>query len=421
MKDRAGFFAGCADVLTEMCAYYVVAGIAIMAKRGWGVHLFWLLLCAAACMWVFAALLKKPRSVPFLALVTGGLFLACMAVFLLASSTPPRFGYVFVLAVGGGMAVGLPLHYSLNRPTIQKHLTRLDILLIALVGLLLCRKALGIDAGTVALMTAVLFMDAASAVGLRMSDAAGDSGDAFKAVMIALGGAAALALVIGLFTAVFSRSAGAVGGILHGIGSVFAAIGGQIERFFRWIASLVGREDSFEAIPLEGEIPSVTALEQDMGGEISVDASGIGVAAAVLILAAISVAVILLRKKTLSRKSAVSAAVSDMTVRRTGGSFAELWQAVLAKLRFLWMAFVLRDTPAGLMVRLEWQGKRIRRPRRSGETMAHYIRRMDAPGALGELADALDRQYYAGEKGKILSARKCRDMRRYIARLRANE
>ena len=420
MKDRAGFFAGCADVLTEMCAYYVVAGIAIMSKRGWGVHLFWLLLCAAACMWVFGALLKKPRSVPFLALVTGGLFLACMAVFLLASSTPPHFGYVFVLAVGGGMAVGLPLHYSLSRPTIQKHLTRLDILLIALVGLLLCRKALGIDSGTVALMTAVLFMDAASAVGLRMSDAAGESGDALKAVMIALGGAAALALVIGLFTAVFSRSAGAVGGILHGIGSVFAAIGGSLERFFRWIASLVGREDSFEAIPLEGEIPSVAALEQDMGGEISVNASGIGIAAVAVAVAATAVAVFLLRKKTLSRKSAVSAASSDMNVRRTGGTFAELWQAILEKLRFLYAAFMLRDTPAGLMVRLERQGKRIRCPRKSGETMAHYIRRMDAPGALGELADALDRQYYAGEKGKILSARKCRDMRRYIARMRAD-
>lgn len=419
MKDRAGFFAGCADVLTEMCAYYVVAGILIMSGRGWGLHLFWLLLCAAGCMWVFAALLKTPRTVPFLAAAAGGLFLASMAVFLLASQTPATFGYVFVLAIGGGMAVGLPLNYSLNRPTIQKHLTRLDMLVIALVGLLLCRKALGIDGGTVALMTAVLLMDAAGAVGLRMSDADGDSGDAFKAVMIALAGAVGLALVIGLCTAIFSRSAGAVGGILHGVGGVSSAIGRQIERFFRWLSGLVGHEDSFEAIPLEGEIPSVAALEQDMGGELSVDTTGIGIAAAVLALVIIAVIVILLRKQKFSRKTEGVVSPSGAVVRRTGGTFEELWKVILAKLRFCWTAFVLRDTPAGLMVQLERQGKRIHRPRQTGETMGHYIRRMDEGGALSELADALDRQYYAGEKGKPLSFRKCRGMRRHIARLKA--
>ena len=101
MRDRAGFFAGLSDVLTQMCAYYVVAGILIMSKRGWGLHLFWLLLCAAACAFVFAYVLKKPRGVPFLTGLTGGLILAVMGVFRLASSTPMRFGYGFVLCFLG--------------------------------------------------------------------------------------------------------------------------------------------------------------------------------------------------------------------------------------------------------------------------------------------------------------------------------
>lgn len=418
MKDRAGLFAGCADALTEMCAYYVVAGILIMSGRGWGLHLFWLLLCTGASTWVFAALLQKPRGVPLLAAVTAGLFAASMAVFLLASKTPVTFGYVFTLAIGGGMAAGLPLNYVLRRPTIQKHLTRLDMLVIALAGLLLCREALGIDRGTVVLMTAVLLMDAAGAVGLRMSDAGGESADAFKAVMIALGGAVGLALVIGICTAIFSHSAGAVGGILHGIGSIFSAVGRQIERFFRWLSSLVWHEDSFEAIPLEGEISSVAALEQDMSGELSLDPTGIGIAAAILVLAAIVVVVILLWKQKLLRGTAGVVSASNTVVRRTGGTFEALWQAILAKLRFCWTAFVLKNTPAGLMVQLERKGKRMNRPRQTGETMGHYIRRMDEDGALGELAEALNRQYYAGEKGKTLSGKKCREIGKYIKLLK---
>ena len=207
MTDRAGFFAGCADFLTEMCVYYAAAGILVMSGRGWGLHLFWLLLCAAAAAGVFALILRRPRSVPFLTAVTTGMFLASMGVFWLASATPMTFGYGFVLAIGAGMAAGLPLYYALHRPLIHKHLARLDVLIIVLAALMLVRQALGIDAGTVALMVLVLLMDAAAAVGLRMSDGAlEDGGTAFKASMAALASAAILALLIGLLAAVFSRA-----------------------------------------------------------------------------------------------------------------------------------------------------------------------------------------------------------------------
>ncbi len=415
MKDRAGLFAGCADTLTAMCVYYVVAGILIMSGRGWGLHLFWLLLCAAGCTWIFAALLKKPRATPFLTAVTGGLFLGCMAVFLLGSKTPPKFGYVFVLAVGGGMAVGLPLYYGLNRPTVQKHLTHLDVLIMALLGLLLCRQALGIDSGTVALMVVVLFMDAAAAVGLRMSDSgSGESADAFRATMIALAAAVAVALAIGLFTLIFSRSGAVTDTVLHGIGSFFAVVGGGIEKFFLRLATLVAHEDSFEAIPLEGEIPSVAGLEGAVSGsEHSGNATAVGAVIVALVLAAAVAVAVVLRKKRFSREADAASPPSVSVVRRSGGTMKTLWEMLLKKLRFRWRAFVLRDTPAGLMIYLERQGKRRHTPRQTGETMSRYIRRMDRSGGLDELAAALDREYYSGREA-ALPAGKCRELRRYI-------
>mgnify|MGYP007070145585 CR=1 FL=1 len=65
-----------------------------------------------------------------------------MLAFILASATPMRFGYILVLAVGGGMTVGLPLYRALHRPLIHTHLTHLDLLLIVMAILLLLREAL---------------------------------------------------------------------------------------------------------------------------------------------------------------------------------------------------------------------------------------------------------------------------------------
>lgn len=413
MTDRVGFFTGCADVLTEMCVYYVVAGVFIMSNRGWGLHLVWLLLCALACALIFAALLKKPRSTPFLTVITGVLFLAVMAVFLLASETPARFGYVFVLAVGGGMAVGLPLYYGLNRPIIRNHLTHLDVLIMAMLVIMLCRQALDIDGGTVALMAAVLFMDAAGAVGLRMSDG-GEGSGAFRATMIALCAAVAVALVIGLLTLLFSRSGAVTDSVLHGVGGFFAAVGGQIERFFRWLSGRMAVDESFEAVPVGDDIPSVAASEGQAGAaELSVNTTAVGVVVSVLVAAAAVFVAVILRKKRFSREMSRDASASGVAVSRSGGTLAALWQAILARLRFRWTAFVLRDTPAGLLVLLERLGKRAHTPRQTGESMRHYIRRMDESGGLDELSDALDREYYGGMR-EVLPAKRCRELRKYM-------
>lgn len=417
MRDRAGFFAGCADALTEMCAYYVVAGILIMSRRGWGLHLFWILLCTAVCSVIFTLVLRKPRGVPLLTVVTGILFAAVLAVFILASKTPMKFGYVFVLAVGAGMAVGIPLNYAINRPLMHKHLMRLDVLILALTGLMLCWKALGIDISTVALMVVVLFMDAAAAVGLRMTEGGtGDSENAFKATLVALGGAVGLAAVIGGLVAVFSRSGEVTGVVLRGIGAFFRMIGKAFERFFAWLASLVRVKKDYGELPLEemGSMPEIemTATQS----ELSFDPAVLGILLCVLVLAAVVFLLVYLRKKTVVRGTKSVSASSNVVVRRKSGTPNTWWKRLKAALRFRWIAFVHRNTPGGVLIYAEQRAKKHRVPRQTGESMRQFLRRMDAVGGLDSLADALEQEYYGGLV-RTMSARSCREMRTYIRKV----
>lgn len=417
MRDRAGFFAGCADALTEMCAYYVVAGILIMSRRGWGLHLFWILLCTAVCGVIFSLVLRRPRSVPVLTVLTGVLFAAVLTVFVLLSKTPMKFGYVFVLAVGAGMAAGIPLNYAINRPLMHKHLMRLDVLVLVLAGLMLCWEALGLDKGTVALMVVVLFMDAAAAVGLRMTEGgAGDSENAFKATLVALAGAAGLAAVIGGLVAVFSRSGEVTGAVLRGIGSFFRMIGKGIEKVVFWFASMIKVKDDYGELPLEepGSMPEIemTAVQS----ELNFDPTVLGVLLCVLAVAAVVFLLVYFRKKTVMRGTKSVAVSSNTVVRRKNGAFGIWWTRVKAEIRFRWTAFVHRNTPGGVLICAERRAKHFRMPREDGESMRRFLRRIDASGGLDPLAEALEKEYYGGLE-RTMSARTCRETRKYIRKV----
>lgn len=417
MRDRAGFFAGCADALTEMCAYYVVAGILIMSRRGWGLHLFWILLCTAACSVIFTLILRKPRSVPVLTVVTGILFAAVLAVFILASKTPMKFGYVFVLAVGAGMAAGIPLNYAINRPLMHKHLMRLDVLILALAGLMLCREALGIDVGTVALVVAVLFMDAAAAVGLRMTEGGtGDTRNAFKAVLVALGGAVGLAALIGALAALFSRSGTVTATVFRSIGAFFRSIGKGIEAVFRWLSGLISVRRDYGQLTLE-EVGTIPAVEQmEARPELNFDPTVLGILLCVLLAAAVVFLLIYLRKKTVVRGTKSVAAPSNTVTRRKGGAFETWWERLKAAIRFRWTAFVHRNTPGGVLVYAERRARKRRVPRQKGESMRQFLQRVDKSGGLEPLANALEQEYYGG-LGRTMSARTCREMRSHIRKV----
>ena len=415
MSDRAGFFAVCADCLTEMCLYYEAARILLIGS-GWGVHLGWLLLWTVLSCAVFALTLRKPRTVPALTALTCALILAGGALFVLVSVTPLRFGYCLVLAVGAGMAVGVPLRYTLHRPKILSHLTELDLLIGGLFVLLLTKDALGIDGWTVALTTAVVFMDAAAAVGLRMAEGGGaESGSTLKASMVALVSALLLALLVALASLLFSRSGAVTGGLLHGLGAFFAAVGRGIERIIAWLAGRFTRQDEFEAPEPEGYLPSLAESEfAESGVQLSVDTTALGIVLCVLAAAAAVTIAVLLRRSRAARAVHTAAGGAEATVRRTGGTASVLWQKLRQALAFRWAAFLHRDTPAGLLVLLERMGKRAKAPRRTGETMRAFLMRMDPAGGLSELADALDRQFYGG--GGQMTPRRCRETRRYIRR-----
>ncbi|MCD8321292.1 MAG: hypothetical protein LUC89_00210 [Oscillospiraceae bacterium] len=416
MRDTAGFLAACADVLTEMCIFYLVAAI-FLCPSTWGVALGWLLLCALICAGVFAAVLKRPRSTPVLTAMTLILGFASFGVFLLASATPLTFGYGFVMAVGAGMAVGMPLYYTMHRPKIHIHLSHLDVLVMALLVLLLCREALDISPAAIAFTVAVLFLDAATAVGLRMTGEDGSGGEyAGRAFLVALGAAVGVFLVAGLFTLLFSRSAGLTGSVLAGIGAFFAAIGGGVERFFQWLARLFQREQTYEAIEIENEIPSVTQIEQSTEAmQLSVNTTVVGIVLVIVLLAVAVAVAFILRNRKFSLGTKTAAVTSHTVVRRGGSPIKKLWQNLTEALRFRWTAWRQRNTPGGLLIRLERLGKRKHRPRQEGETMRHFIQRMDPSGGLDSLADALDQEFYGGQ-GRTMTSRRCRELGRYMTK-----
>ena len=315
------------------------------------------------------------------------------------------------------MAAGIPLNYAINRPLMHKHLMRLDGLILALTGLLLCREVLDIDVGTVALVVAVLFMDAAAAVGLRMTEGGtGDTQNAFKAVLVALGGAVGLAALIGALVALFSRSGTVTGMVLRSIGAFFRSVGQAIESVFRWLASFVKVEDDYGQLHLEemGSIPEIdqTAIQS----ELSFDPAILGILLCVLLVAAVAALLVYLRKKTVVRGTKSVAAPSNTVIRRKGGAFATWWERLKAAIRFRCTAFIYRNTPGGVLVYAERRARKHRVPRQKGESMRQFLLRMDKSGGLAPLANALEQEYYGG-LGRTMSARACREMRTYIRKV----
>ncbi|MBR2717337.1 MAG: hypothetical protein IKD79_06340 [Oscillospiraceae bacterium] len=409
--DRMGFYAGMTDLLSEMCVYYVVVGVMGMGRRGWSTSIFWILLLAAACCVFFRLFLRKQRSVPLLTAVTVVLFAAVTACLIGTTATTVRFGYGLLLAFGAGMAVGLALYYAVNRPGITRHLSHLDALILVMLMLVLCGVTMELEEGAVAAVTVILLMDVAAAIGLRMTDGDGaNGGNAFRAAGAALAAGVLLLLIILLLTALFSRSGAVTESILRGIGRALAALWNAIDRFMFWLVSLLKiREDS---APLELErpaLPSVEDVEYEMV-KIPLNTTVIAVVLSLLVLAAAFAVARQLRREKISVGAGVGMAHARAT--RSGGWLGRAWRELMRLLRFHWTAFTHRDTPGGVLLFAERMGRRTRRPRGTGESMREFIRRMDPGGGLDELSDALDREYYGGGSG--LSARRCRELRRYI-------
>lgn len=417
MKDRAGFLAACADAMTELCAFYLLVGVVILSERGWGLHLGWILLCTAACSLVSALFLQKSRSMAAMTAAVTVMFAAVLTVYLLVSKTPLKFGYVSFLVLGAGFSVGCSLGHALNRPRMLDHLTKLDVLVLVMAGLLLCRKALGIDHGVVACMSLVLVLDGAAAVGLRMTEGAADTEYAFKASMIAFAGVGGLAVLVALLVMVFSRGAAVASAAAQVVKAALLALWQAIERFMEWLAGLVDTGYTAEPAAMSGEFVIPEVDQYAALPKIPVDPRIFVVLLGLLILVAFGYVVWYFRKKRLNRGTKTMASSSNTAVRRRKASGRNgLWSRIWAAVRFRWISFLRRDTPGGVLVWLERRAKRCRCPRRPGESMGSFLRRMDPSGGLETLSGALDREYY-GNQRDIMSGRDCRRTRQYIRKV----
>lgn len=414
MKDRIGFFAGCADALTELSAYYLAAAF-VLSER-WGLHLGWILLCTAVCSVLQTLFLQKQRSVPSVAALGAVLFGASLGVFLWKNETPAGVGMVVVLVIGAAMVMGCTMRYALKRPLLFSHILHLDTMLILLVLVVLSQEALEIRRSTVSLLVVVLLLDGAAAIGLRMTEGATDTEHALKASLVALGGGAIMTGVIGLLAAVFSRSGAVTDVVLHGIGRLLKTIGSTIQRFMEWLVSHIHVEEELSA-PVMAEMTVMTEGEQiAIWKELSINPVIPAVIAGVLVLASAAVAVYQLRKNSLVRGTNTAVVSSHKTIRCRKCRSEALWAKLISALRFRWMAFVKRNTPGGVLLYAQRLARRRRAPRERGESMRDFLRRMDASGGLDGLADALDREYYGG-MSRTMTARSCRETRRYIRKV----
>ena len=418
MSDRASVFAGFGDILTELCCFYVVVGRMIMNARTWGLPLWALFLPVLLSLTVFSLLLKKPRSVPVLAVTTVLLMGGSMAFWVVVSATPLRFGYGFWMLAGVGIAVGRSLHTVLRRVELSDHLAHVDVLFIVLLALLLIRSSdlMDISVGTVLTALCVLPVEIASAVGLRMTERGSPGArEVTRACLISLGTFVGVLLLSFGLSALLSGSGDLTDAVLRGVERFFVGIGKGLEGFFRRLAMLAAVEETYEALPTE-EMASVAALEQSAsggGGGSSLWPLAIGLG--ILLLGLGVAAVLLLRRTRLGGETTVRIDAAGAETCGDRGLFARLWRQWRAALAFRAECFRKRDTAEALFLALERRGKRKKCPRAAGETMRQYTDRMAPSGALTPLADALDRRCY-GPRPVSLSPGECRTLRRAIRR-----
>ena len=412
MKNRVHIFAAVSESLCYLCVYWIIAATMILAHKGWSMALLWPLAWSLLCAMADVLILKKERGFAFLMLLGVGMSAVGLLFFIVISGAKVTGLHLLTLAVGAGMASGLPLYYLVNKPQLSKHLNALDILLIAFVWLLLVQAGYDFAAGTDLLIAAVLLVDAAAAVGLRMNADGGVAG-AWKAVVAALLSALAVAALVALLTALFSRSAALTGGFLGALGALFRWFGSLLRGFFAWFSGLFYRKPKYyEMGEVDFELPSVAGLDETVQlGQQSM--AWLGVTAGVLVLAVlIALLIVMRRDKWKLAADGQSETVSAQTSRMTGG-LRQRWREWLDALRFQWTARLRRDTPPGLLVALQRKARRKKMPRRDGETVRAFIARMAPDGTLTALADDLERHFY-GKQPYRLTAAQCRDLRRTV-------
>ena len=371
------------------------------------------LACAAFSMFLFLFVLKRPRSVVFLAVLSGALFAAVLTLHLLIYEGNAGFGYVLSSLLISATAVFSPLNYCLTKQTLLRHIGLLDVSVMALIWLFLNLSVIKIETLSVVLMIAVPVTDMAGTAALRMDEGGMNEG-AGKAFLLAGAGAAVAAGIIFLLSKLLARSGNVTEAVFTGIRNFFAWIWSGIEAFFGWLSRffVMPEAEEINLLPETG----MTGAEEAALEEIRIDPLIPAVIAGAVIAAILILVIYKLRKLKLSvsmGKASENVVISK--TRRKAGFFREKWRVLLKKLKFRKDAFVYRNTPPGVLVYMEKKAVKKKTPRRSGESIREFISRI-APGEnFKKLADDLERRYYGGEKF-TLSSGDCRTLRKAIAK-----
>lgn len=407
MKDLLRLLVPASDSLCCVCVYWIVASTMVLADRGGVPGLFWFVLWTILSALVFARVLEKPRG--FNAMFACGVGAAALGLGLLIAvdGTPVTGLRVFTLAVGAGMASGLPIYYLVKRPTVHSHLTCLDVLLLAFAWMLLAQAGQGVQALSALLVAAVLVLAVGAAVGLRMGSDSGAEGA--KAMLVALAAAAVLALCVLALIAVFSRSGALTGSIVNAIGDGLGAVGRAIGTLAERFAALFDPLDTQTVVsPVESAVTATytPAAAETGSGEVSIWLKLILAAA---VLAAIAAALRILRHTSLTLDAEMSAGAQGVQTASVRASGRDRRRA----LRFRLAAYLHRDTPPGVLVYAERRAARRKQGRQSGETARQFLRRVMPVGTSDALADDLDRRWYGGRQ-YTLTAAECRSLRQKI-------
>ena len=378
----------------------------------------WFAFALAAVVWN-QFLLRRGTQIPALVLWNGGFYAAALVVLI-------RTALVLEGPLGWILAIGLPavssgraFYHAWSPPALSAQLLRVDGALACGACLLLLREGTGAK-DLLWVIPPLVALNVVCAVALRVCPEEGKGtvlwGAPLRGALFSGGLAAALAvLVLGLTRWLGGGSRAAVSAFFQGIKYLWLTFWGTVDRFFGWLAGLFPQEGSVELPPPETAPSSVPVPE--LSGEAM--APMLPLFAALLAIAAAAVLVVLavrLRRVRLRVQAQSVPWASGPVIRlRKAGLLRRRWAAFWAELRFCLMARRYANTPAGLLVWLERWGRRHKEPRRPGETIRAYLRRLDGSGGLDALAGALEAQFYGPCDGG-LTGQQCRRLRRSFRR-----
>lgn len=422
MKRTDSPLFGCAILLANGAALSTAFGIFSLMETGAAVRPgtpVWLV-CVLLCQLALYLYLRRPRSQHSVVLICIVCWLVqCVLVFVLYG----RFsGLVGILIAMVMWAYTYFRCYSLavTPPSTERVMGAFELSAVMLmIGLFFFgTRKLPLTELTLLAVTAVVTL--AALVLRRTAGSPEGRGAALRGSLLMMAAAAAFGGAAVLFGGAVPFVKNCVTGLWSGVARLGVWLFQCLETFMRWLVSLfpeqelgdVSIEDMAGDIMFNGAVEETALADRELVVTL--------IAAAVLLVIAFVAGWFLFHGR--DRLSRTKVGGSGAGGRRERGLAAGL-RALLERLRqslvYRVGRVLHRNTAPGLFAWLEERSVRRRSPRRPEESCREFLDRIvpDYPGgeeALAELADGLDRWYFAGED--VLDGDRAAELRRVLRR-----